>query len=588
MKQPKALCMAYKRLRCSFTLVGRCLWQFVHHLQQFPHYLRDILRYSRSFLRYVWLNLRSPLPSLRNPLPSLRNPLPESLHNPRPSLRSVTNILHDQMPFRRPLLGLKDFHGNVLRTYSSWRNFEYMLVSSQQESHEDKLHMMVHADEILMDESSLLDVIIPYVKGSNLDTALPTFYAIMQRRAHETRASGDRDWPDLVWYNGSNTQLVTTLGDMTVDMFTRVTNGECSDLEPDVEQAHILRILRNLCRAMPHTQSSVVLNRVWSLVDGARLSESSIVALVDMTVDWVVRNKTADTSYSLREAEELRVSGNLEKLFRTMSDTRSAGVFSRLCSLLDAEGRSRSPIIALGDMTVDICIRGTSSDGSSLPEAEQIRILKILDTLLGAMPRTQSGAAVYLRLCALADAAHRLSDDVRKRSAGMIVAYYPFFEHVIGDIRPMLLAISSFKIFDPDRFSWGVYQILEHSATLPQAKFDQIRHELQGAITVVAEYFGRPDAMILADLLTRAYSWDCFHLLSGACVKLAQADVGLFSPEIVDVLEQFSLLFPYSTGDRGDQGLRNNMKMLRELTGQPTQSEATSAADLPPASGTDS
>jgi len=61
--------------------------------------------------------------------------------------------------------------------------------------------MMVHADEILTDETSLPDIISPCVTESDPYAALPAFYAIMQRRAHEVKDSGDPDRPDLIWYS---------------------------------------------------------------------------------------------------------------------------------------------------------------------------------------------------------------------------------------------------------------------------------------------------------------------------------------------------------------------------------------------------
>jgi len=496
----------------------------------------------------------------------------------------IGRLLRHPQQFLRPIsqrlpLSLKDFRRNMLRTYSSWRDFEYFFITSRGEDNEDKFHMMVHADEILMDESSLLDIIIPYVKESNLDTALPTFYAIMQRRAHETRPSGSRDWPDLVWYKGSNSQLVATLADMAISMLTRVKSGEHSEFEPDAEQAHILRILQSLSRAMPDTQFSVVLHDMWSLVDVAWLqSEGPIMVLLDMTVHWFVRPGTD----SHREAVKLHVSENLERLFKAMSDTQSATVIDRLCSLLDVMGRSRNPIITLGDMTVDIFDRIASADGYFRQETEQLCILRILDRLLSVMPRTGPAAAVYLRLWAQADAG-RLSDDMRKKLAELIVVYYPLFKDHIEDIRPILSAISSLKDLDPDKFSWGVFCILDHSAKLPE--FEEIHDELRGVLAAVARYFSRPNAMALADRLNQALlGWGCFYSLTDACVELAKADSGLFTPRIVAALEQFSLLLPDQ--EYFQESTRDKMKILLQLTGQ-GPSEVI-AADLPSASGTDS
>jgi len=180
----------------------------------------------------------------------------------------------------------------------------------------------------------------------------------------------------------------------------------------------------------------------------------------------------------------------------------------------------------------------------------------------------------------------RLFDDVQKKLAELIMHYYYQFEDDIKDIRPMLSAISSFKDLDPGKFSWGVSRILNHSAYLSRAEFEEIHNELQGALTVVAGYFGQQDAAPLANRLTRGDGWDGFWSLSYTCIKLAEVDKGLFSPEIVDSLEHFLLLCPYH--NYWNQGLRENMKALRELTGLPPHPEVAPAADSQSSSATDS
>jgi len=150
----------------------------------------------------------------------------------------------------------------------------------------------------------------------------------------------------------------------------------------------------------------------------------------------------------------------------------------------------------------------------------------------------------------------------------------------------MLSAISSCQDLDSDKFSWGVYHILDHSAKLPRAEFEGIHDELRGALAAVAEYFGRPDAVALADRMTRGGGWYYFSELSNACVALGQMDEGLFAPEIVDALERFSLLCPDTDDERDD--IRDRMKTLRELTGLLPHPEVVPAADSQPSSTTNS
>jgi len=322
-------------------------------------------------------------------------------------------------------------------------------VRSQAEKDKDKLEMMVHADEVLTDETSLPQIINPCVTESDLDAALPAFYAIMRRRAHETKSSDDSDQPELIWYQvDSDGQLVVALGDMAVNMFARVPNSD-----------------------------------------------------------------------------------------------RYVGV---------------------------------------RPEADRLHILRILENLLDVMPDTQPAAAVYLRLCALADPAC-LSDCVWKKLAEVVVLCYHQFEANIKDIRPILSAVSSCQDLNPRKFSIGVSRLLENAAKLPRSEFEQIHDELQGALAVVVEYFGPPNAATVADRMIDDW-WYSLSRLSCACVELAKLDQGLFAPEFIDVLGQFSLLCPDAYWN---WAIRDNLETLRELTGLLPHPEVIPAADLEPVSRAD-
>jgi len=344
-----------------------------------------------------------------------------------------------------PLSG-QSFRANM-PTFSGWRDLEYFLVRSQAEMDKDKLKMMVHADEILTDETSLPDIISPCLTESDPVAALPAFYAIMQRRAHETKPLEDSNQPELFWYKvDSDAQLVVALGDMAVSMFARATSA-------------------------------------------------------------------------------------------------------------DIENNDR--------------------------RAEQLHILEILDKLLDAMPWPQPGATVYRRLCALADLA-RLSDDVQKKFAELLVTYYSraFEDDINLDIRPVLSAISSCQYLDSVKFSLGVAYILRHSATLPRAELEMIHNELQEALAAIAEYFACPDAATLAERLTQGDDWLSFWYLCYECVELAKVNKGLFSPEIVNALERFSLLCP--DHHYRNEAIHNQMKTLHEMTGQLPHPEVIPAADSLP------
>jgi len=327
-------------------------------------------------------------------------------------------------------LSTQSFHANMPK-FSSWRDFEYFFVRSQAEEDKDKLKMMVHADEILTDETSLPDIISPCVTQSDSDSALPAFYAIMQRRAHDWKHSGESNQPELIWYQvDSDAQLVIALGDMTISMFTRISSSNMYFGDEQVHQLHILRIL---------------------------------------------------------------------------------------------------------------------------------------DKLLSAMPNTQGGAAVYFRLCDLADTAN-LSNHVREKIAELKVASFPDFEDHIEDYRPVLSAVSLCKDLDPERFSTAVISILKGCAKLPRTDFAVIHDELQEALAAIVEYYRRRDAQTLADLLTNAPNgWSNFYGISDACLELVEADALLFTPEMVDDLERFSLLCPSTSWT---YRIRSSMTALRDRVRQ--------------------
>lgn len=217
-------------------------------------------------------------------------------------------------------------------------------------------------------------------------------------------------------------------------------------------------------------------------------------------------------------------------------------------------------------MALNMFAKVTRVDSYFRREAEQLCILKITDKLLIAMPRTRPGAEIYLRVYAL-EYAEDLSDNVWRKSAELMVAYYPDFEDYIQDIRPAISAISACQCLNSNTFSWSVAPILYRSAKLPQVEYKRIRKELHGALAAIAQYFSRPDVVALADHLTQNDDWICFRWLSEASVELAKVhkDVFLQVPEIVDALERVSSMCP--NDEQWKERIQNNLKTLRELTG---------------------
>jgi len=250
-------------------------------------------------------------------------------------------------------LSVESFRASM-PTFGSWRDFEYFLTSSLMEDNEDQLNMMVHVDEILMDESSLLDIMTPFIMKSDLGTALPAFHIIMQRRAHESRLSNDPNRPELLWYpSDRNGQLIDALVGMAGEMLYRLIHADTSP-RYQAEQTYISGILKNLFDALPDAETTTSL-----YASLCKLAQADAPGLSD---------DVQKTLVSVASAYYSRFKGRIEGLIRAWPRTyHSASAYSALYYLVGIAGLSDDLRKELAGLVVNYFSFFKTSEDINLP-----------------------------------------------------------------------------------------------------------------------------------------------------------------------------------------------------------------------------
>ncbi|OSX56578.1 hypothetical protein POSPLADRAFT_1159297 [Postia placenta MAD-698-R-SB12] len=191
----------------------------------------------------------------------------------------------------------------------------------------------------------------------------------------------------------------------------------------------------------------------------------------------------------------------------------------------------------LGHMSLDMLDKVASSNIGSEDRKEIGHILKLVDSLLDAMPRTMP--AVHSRLMDMW-AATNLSNKEHVHIALPLVWYYSQFnaDHIdtntVHKMIPLLpiagreLSMTQFLRYASIAFA--------HAADLPPSDFAQIREVIQGALSAVAGYFSSSDMELLAQEISKARAWTYVDDVFRACVRLAEYDASLFTKDIVDAL----------------------------------------------------
>lgn len=121
------------------------------------------------------------------------------------------------------------------------------------------------------------------------------------------------------------------------------------------------------------------------------------------------------------------------------------------------------------------------------------------------------------------------------------------------------------KSFDPVRFLWITYSILNMVTSLPPSDIDKIQDDLKNALVLMAEYFNPPDLDDLVLRVTESGSWTQFWLFLEACSNLAEKDASLFASDSVQVLERFASRRP----NYADSSLPSTIRRLQQMVALP-------------------
>lgn len=134
---------------------------------------------------------------------------------------------------------------------SDWRELDSFCMQTLEDDNKIQMRMLAEADSCVMDESFLSTVVRPCLQQADISEALPTFYKILDRRAHDH----DEDNTTLWWAAEQDHQAVGTLGHMSIDIFNKVTSSNMNDKKR--EQKRILKLVNSLLGAMPRTMPMV-------------------------------------------------------------------------------------------------------------------------------------------------------------------------------------------------------------------------------------------------------------------------------------------------------------------------------------------
>ncbi|EED83516.1 predicted protein [Postia placenta Mad-698-R] len=134
---------------------------------------------------------------------------------------------------------------------SDWRELDNFCMQTLEDDDKIQMKMLAEADSCVMDESFLSTVVRPCLQQADVSEALPTFYKILDHRAHDH----DEDNTPLWWAAEQDHQGVNMLGHMSIDMFNKVTSSNMNDKKR--EQKHILKLVHSLLGAIPRTMPTV-------------------------------------------------------------------------------------------------------------------------------------------------------------------------------------------------------------------------------------------------------------------------------------------------------------------------------------------
>lgn len=163
-----------------------------------------------------------------------------------------THLADKAHDFLRRLSGTQ----NEWLQLSRWTDFDNRSVRLP-EKEEDEHAMLADADEAVTVASFIELVVRPCLQIEHIESALKTYYIIVQHHAHGVDRSKNPPCPN--WYqNEQDGQTVLALGELSVDMLSRISPRVLRDKAAREEHCkRIYAILENLFMAIPGSGSAV-------------------------------------------------------------------------------------------------------------------------------------------------------------------------------------------------------------------------------------------------------------------------------------------------------------------------------------------
>ncbi|EED81768.1 predicted protein [Postia placenta Mad-698-R] len=410
----------------------------------------------------------------------------------------------------------------------NWREFENVIVRVDDTPEDMKLIMLAEADEMIMDDAFLVDVVHPFFQNGSLKSTVPALLRILRHRAHKVvveKDQRDNNVTTLKWLRSEqDSAAIIAMADLCIDVLQKY------DKPCHLNSDHLLDHLLQLIRAMPLIDPArVVCNRAGDLIQRAAalqqyLREARIDELDDGAdecfLEYVVPAwlRVVDMEESLEPFYNI-----LQKRFNGPASVRTTHILShRALDVLE-------------------CISLESHKASA-----EHQIL-IFDIVLKALDAGLDATSVYTRLV------HLLPTPVLCREAldnivSILCRFHMDFRLDLDDTRTLLAFLShARKRLGTEQFIRITYLALRNSAFLSPEDFDRVHSNVRGALEVFVEYFSssRVEKVVGTD------AWLEFSQLLRECLAVAHVDVTrpargrtLFGRDVINALERSMPLNP--------------------------------------------
>ncbi|KAF9805680.1 hypothetical protein IEO21_08963 [Rhodonia placenta] len=408
------------------------------------------------------------------------------------------------------------WHSNTLGA-RNWREFENLLVRTDNTPEEEKLMMLAEADEMIMDDAFLVNVVHPCLQNSSLRSAVPALLRILRHRAHEVTLQHGiwrGDMTVLKWLTSEqDSAAIISMADICIDVIQKYKNPN------DRNKDHLVDHLLQLIRAMPLIDPArTVCNRArdliqWAAIGQMRLREARISELDNGADAWI---RAADKDDSL------------EPFYNMLRKRAEAD-----------KTVSNQMTLALGHRALDVLDKAFSG-AQEVSTEDQLIILRAVEKACEVGP---DGTSIYARLPRLLpglalslEALDKLVDIIRRFSGRLRLD--------IEDIRKLLTFLPHARErLDTKQFLRITFSALDHSlraARLQPVDFDRVHSDVRGALDVVGKYFSSSGI----NEVVQADTWTEFMYLLSICMRLTRVDTArparngpLFTCDIVNALE---------------------------------------------------